>query len=513
MANGGYTVGHINVSRRLAAYMEGLTLHGGDHDGAPLVVLPWERRLLRLFDRPGNGATSVGRGNGKSAIVAAIAAAVLDPDGPLHGPRREVVCAAASFGQARIIFEDVVAMLGDRYDLGDRQHWRKMDSQNVAWLEHRASGARIRCIGGDPATAHGLRPFLVLCDEPAQWEAAKRDRMLAALRTGLGKTPGSRMVALGTRPADDGHWFARQLKGEGVAVAQVHAAGPDDPPFARRTWERANPSLRHLPSLRVALEDEAAAARHSPDLLASFRALRLNMGVEDTDVAVLLDAGTWEGIEGEAAAAGPAVWGIDLGTSAAQSAVAAFYPASGRLDAVAAFPREPSLEERGRRDGVGGLYVQCHRRGDLLTLGQRTVDIALLLQAAIARFGRPARVVTDRWREDELRDALERAGVPLAVVEVRGQGYKDGGEDVRAFRRACAEGVVVPVPSLLMRSAMAEARTVTDAAGNAKLSKNTEGGRRLRARDDAAAAAILAVSAGVRHPVAVTRRWRYRGAA
>ena len=96
-----------------------------------------------------------------------------------------------------MIFEDVVAFLGDRYDLEDRKVWRKQDSANRAWLEHKATGARVRCIGSDPATAHGLRPYLALIDEPAQHEASTRDRMLAAIKTGLGKTPGSRMLSLG----------------------------------------------------------------------------------------------------------------------------------------------------------------------------------------------------------------------------------------------------------------------------------------------------------------------------
>jgi len=91
-------------------------------------------------------------------------------------------------------------------------------------------------------------------------------------------------------------------------------------------------------------------------------------------------------------------------------------------------------------------------------------------------------------------------------------GYADGGADVRAFRRACADGRVTPASSLLLRSAMAEARTISDPAGNAKLSKGSQGGRRLRARDDAAAAAVLAVSAGVRQPTKPKPRWRYRGA-
>ena len=142
-----------------------------------------------------------------------------------------------------------------------------------------------------------------------------------------------------------------------------------------------------------------------------------------------------------------------------------------------------------------------------------SVDISALLRAALVRFGRPARVVADRWREAELRDALDKAGIPAAAFEARGMGFQDGAADVRAFRRACADGKVTPARSLLLRSAMAEARTVSDPAGNAKLSKGSQGGRRLRARDDAAAAAILAVAAGVRQPTLPARRWRYRGAA
>ena len=62
------------------------------------------------------------------------------------------------------------------------------------------------------------------------------------------------------------------------------------------------------------------------------------------------------------------------------------------------------------------------------------------------------------------------------------------------------EGKVTPVKSLLLTSAISEARTVADTAGNAKLAKGAEGGRRLRARDDAAAAAILVVGMSARYP-------------
>lgn len=171
----------MTLSADLIAHLSSLTLAGGDRDGESFRVLGWQRRLVRgIFSRQGDAAVSVARGNGKSALVAGVGAAVVDPLEPLHECRREVVCCAASFEQSRIIFEDVLGYLrAAGYDLDERLAWRKQDSANRAWLEYRASGARVRCIGSDPKTAHGLRLFLVLADEPAQWEPATRDRMLA----------------------------------------------------------------------------------------------------------------------------------------------------------------------------------------------------------------------------------------------------------------------------------------------------------------------------------------------
>ena len=489
---------------RLIDYLGGLTLAGGDRDGERFTVLPWEARFIRgAFGVEGDAALSVGRGNGKSALVAGIAAAMVDPDGPLHGPRRECVCVASSFDQSRVIFEDVLAFLRARHGLGDRKAWRLQDSANRATLEYRESGARVRCIGSDPTKAHGLRPALVLADEPAQWDSSKQERMLSALVTGLGKVRGSRMIALGTRPADSAHWFGKMLAG-GAEYAQVHAARPDDPPFQVRTWRRANPSLNHLPSLLTRIRDDAGKARSDPALLAAHRALRLNLGTADAQVSMLLDAGTWARIEADAEPDGRPAWGVDLGGTAAQSAVAAYWPTTGRLVALSAFPTEPSLAERGLRDGVGRLYSQCFERGELLTLGGAAVDVPALMRAALAAFGRPVSVSADRWREGELRDGLKAAGI-RAPLELRGQGYQDGGADVRAFRRGVAEGHVIPLPSLLLSSAMAEARTISDPALNAKLAKGAQGGRRHRARDDAAAAAILAVASGLRRPKAKRR--------
>ena len=94
-----------------------------------------------------------------------------------------------------------------------------------------------------------------------------------------------------------------------------------------------------------------------------------------------------------------------------------------------------------------------------------------------------------------LKDALDDPSWQRVTLIVRGQGFKDGSEDVRAWRRACAERKVSPVgPATLLTAALAEAVTVCDPSGNEKLAKDSEGGRRKNSRDDVAAAAILAVA-------------------
>ena len=235
-------------------------------------------------------------------------------------------------------------------------------------------------------------------------------------------------------------------------------------------------------------------------MLPGFEALRLNKGTSEVQRSSLLDANTWREIERDLVPKeGPCVWGIDLSDGAAMAAVAAYWTQTGRLEAVAGFGDNPGLQQRGLKDGVGRLYLDMEKRGELfVSPGSRTVNTKGLIREAMDRFGKPSVVCADRWRERELRDVLDGARVPAASLSFRGQGFKDGAEDVREFRRACLDGQVSPVKSLLLRAAMAEACTISDPAGNMKLAKNSEGGRRKRHRDDACAAAILAVAEGTR---------------
>ena len=180
------------------------------------------------------------------------------------------------------------------------------------------------------------------------------------------------------------------------------------------------------------------------------------------------------------------------------SSITGFWELTGRCESLAAFPADPPLDERERLDGVKpGLYRAMEKRGELLTLGGQVVPVDELLAAATERLGYPERIACDRWRIGELSDACTKAAV-LAPIMPRGQGFRDGGEDVRLFKTAALSGRVIPRPQLLVRSALSECRLVRDPAGNSKIAKAGEGKRR-RGRDDPACSTVLAVAEGTRY--------------
>ena len=249
----------------------------------------------------------------------------------------------------------------ERYDLSDGQaNGAYGTARTTPESRGSSNGARVVKVHrfrSLPALM-GWRPVLALYSmSRAQWEPSTSE----AIMTARGSCPVAHHWERG--PADA--IGSRRCSAGGADYAQVHAASAEDGRFDRRTWAKANPSLRYMPDLLAAIVREAGKAKLDPSALASFEALRLNTGVSDVVRQVLLSAETWQRIEGDVPAEGRPVWGVDLGTSAAQSCVAAYWRASGRLECLGAFPSQPGLAERGLRDGVGRLYVECTCRCEL----------------------------------------------------------------------------------------------------------------------------------------------------
>jgi phage terminase large subunit-like protein len=479
--------------------LQGLSIPEGPNAGQTVTLAPFQRQFIEGALAPDTSAAvlSIGRGNGKSAITAGLAL------GGLIGiwddqPRREIICAARTRDQGKIIW-DFVAGFAASLPLELRHKLNFLRAPRLQVEFHGDGGGHVlRVIAADGKSALGGAPTMAILDERGHWALDRGDELEHALLSGLGKRNG-RAFLISTSASDDTHpfskWIDDPLPG---AYVQEHRPPPGLPADDRDSLLIANPGALHGIGGSIEwLEAQAQRAiARGGSSLTSFRLYNRNERVsgETRDLLITLDE--WLACETDDLPPrdGGVVIGIDLGGSASMTAASFYWPSTGRLEAVGTFPTQPSLLDRGQADGVAGRYVEMHKRGELTTLGDKTVPVAPWLVEVMRHVAdQPILALTaDRYKQAELGEAITRAGVRAPLVW-RGQGFRDGGEDCERFRRAAFDGQIKARPSLLLRSAFADAVCLRDPANNLKLAK-----ARSTGRIDAAAASVLAVAQGAR---------------
>ena len=204
----------------------------------------------------------------------------------------------------------------------------------------------------------------------------------------------------------------RGRRGPGIhGSAGLRHHGPEE------VWRQGNPSLGSIKSLSY-MRRAALAAADDPSRQPSFRAHDLNAIAED-DSETIVSLTDWKQIETPLEDLPPRkgrVWmGFDAGGSASATAAVLLWE-SGRMEAMAAFPARPSIEERGKGDGVGDLFARMVRRRELLLLGNKEMDRAEFLRLLADRVVdfELAGCGADRYRRTEVVVAAE--GTPFAEV-------------------------------------------------------------------------------------------------
>ena len=152
--------------KALERYIESLVISQGRYAGERFRLLGWQRKLLRgAFGQPRDSAFSMGRGGGKTTLVAAIAAAAVDVDGPLVEPRSECLVIASSFDQGLICFRHVMSFLEptlEEYGTGPRGRFRIQDSANRGDDHGPEDGRHAARVGFRSSTPARRRPQAAL---------------------------------------------------------------------------------------------------------------------------------------------------------------------------------------------------------------------------------------------------------------------------------------------------------------------------------------------------------------
>ncbi len=487
------------TSTKAIRFLESLHIPEGPKAGQPVKLAPFQRQFVKgaLADGVNVAVLSIGRGNAKTALAGGLAFGAVMGKWDRQ-PRREILIAARTRDQARIAFDFVVAFMRGLSE--DEQKLFTVRRSPRLEIEYDGDGGGhfIRAIAADGKSALGSAPTLVLMDERGHWSADQGDALQHALLSGLGKR-GGRALIISTSAPDDAHPFSIWLDEDGPGIyRQEHRPSPGLPADDLDSLREANPGAAHgIGSSLEWLQGQARRAiARGGSTLTAFRLYNRNERVSGETRDVLLTVDEWLSCEtGDVPdRAGQVVIGIDLGGSASMTAAAFYWPDTGRLECLGTFPSRPSLLDRGQNDGVSGRYVEMQDRRELSILGDQTVPVAPWLVEVMKHVEGEAiaALTADRYKQAELGEAIDRAGIRAPIVW-RGQGFRDGGEDCERFRRAAFDGKVQTAPSLLLRSAFADAVTLRDPANNLKLAK-----ARSTGRIDAADATVLAVAEGAR---------------
>lgn len=491
--------GSETAEKKAIRFLENLKIPQGDLAGTPLNLAPFQKQFVEgaLADGISTAILSIGRGNAKTALSAGIAL------GGLLGvwdcqPRREVLIAARTRDQGKTAYDFVMGFC--EYlplEIQRRLTFRRAPRLEIEY-EGDGGGHLLKVIAADGKSALGSAPTLCLMDERGHWEIEKGDALESALISGLGKR-GGRALIISTSAADDTHPFSKWID-DAVpgSYVQEHRPSPGLPADDLPSLIIANPGSAFgigtkMDRLQAMAVQSIARGGSS---LATFRLYNRNERISGETRNLLLTMDEWLGCEVSdlPPRQGGVVIGIDLGGSASMTAAAFYWPETGRLECLGTFPSMPSLLDRGQVDAVGDRYVQMQDRGELTVLGSKTVPVAAWLTEVMAHVQgeQVLGLVMDRYKQSELGEALDRAGIRAPLIW-RGNGFRDGGEDCERFRRAAFDGKISAKPSLLLRSAFADAVCLTDPANNLKLTKARSNGR-----IDAAAASVVAVAEGTR---------------
>ena len=417
---------------------------------------PFQKWFLKGALAPGirRAALSLSRGNGKSTLAAFLLKRCLTPGDPLFRPGAEYLLLSGSLDLPRLVFNPLVAEL-------DEREYRTQTSTTRLGVYHND-----------------------------------------ALDTALGKPDSDmKVIYIGTlAPATGGWWHDLVDAGSAGSVYVQALRGNPEKWNSWREIMRVNPLASVSPELRAKLREERAQAQGDTRLKARFLSYRLNVPTADT-ATMLLEAEDWERCMARPVAPrqGQPIVALDLGGGRAWSAAVALWE-TGRIEALALTPGITELPAQEKRDRVPArTYRKLYDRGVLaVDEGRRVQSVEELWRMVVAAWGEPVLTLCDRFRLNELVDALG----PYVPIEPRVTRWSEASYDIRALRKGVKDGPLTVAPDALglLTVSLAASKIENDTGGNMRLIKRDRGSN--TGRDDVAAALTLAAGAFERYPAA-----------
>lgn len=508
------------AARAIEFFPAVLRLSEGQFEGRPFELHPAQAfKVGSLFGWKRSDGTrrfrrayiEEGKGNGKSPLAGGIGLYGLVAD---DEPGAQVFAAAAKMDQARILFNDAVAMVRQSPELEKRLTPSGINPvYNLAYL---ARGSFFRPLGRDTGkTGSGLRPHFVLIDE--LHEHPNRDA-LEMLERGF-KFRRNPLLFMITNSGSDRNSVCWEEHEHAVKVAHGEIEDDttfsyvcaldegDDPLEDPSCWAKANPLLG-VTITEGYLADVAAQAKAIPGKANGIRRLHFCQWTDAESAWIARE--TWEACEDPAMSLGDFVgrecWvGLDLGATKDMTARALVFRDGEAEDgqpkfALFAHGYTPADTLQAREKEDRAPYSVWVEQGHLTALPGKVIrldHVAADLVELSAEF-EIAAVAYDRWLIRNFETALDELGVTLPLLE-HPQGVnrrKDSPlwmpESIDAFEQLLLERRLRVAVSPVLRSAVAGSTFWASPAGLRRFEK-----QRASTRIDAAVASAMAIGAAM----------------
>lgn len=487
-------------------YEQVLKLNGGDFEGKPFVLLPWQKFVVgSIFGWMGADGyrrfrvvyVETAKGSGKSPLAAGVGMKGLVADGE---PRAEVYSAATKKDQAMILFRDAVAMVDQSPALNTRL--TKSGTGEKCWnLAYLQAGAFFRPISSDDGQS-GPRPHIGLVDELHEH---KTNTVVEMLRAGT-KSRRQALIFMITNSGSNklGPCWGYHEYAAKVAAGEMTDDGffpyvcaldeTDDPFEDEGCWPKANPSLQDadLPGYKY-IREQVTEAKGMPSKEAIVR--RLNFCQWTDAESPWISHEVWKGAEREydleSLRGRRAVAGLDLSSTTDLTGLVFFVEpvAEGEPWKIVPYAWLPDVDLQRKSDSDRVPWVQWRAEGLLDTTPGRAISKRVILQklSGMCDFFEVMEVAYDRWRIEDLLSLANDDGITLPPMRAFGQGYKDMSPAVEQFERMLLNGELVHPGHKVMTYCIGNAVIEQDGAENRKLSKEKAVGR-----IDLAVAAVMA---------------------
>ena len=413
-------------------------------------------------------ALSGARGLGKSTLAGWVTSCAISPQGALHADGGAVLIVAPTMSQGR---ECLIAARGFLEDVPDLR-WR--DSSAGVGVRHvpTASECRILAASSTSLLGYGAHAGVIVFDEVGAG-GTKGRAVFDAMLTSLGKRPGQRVIALGTRsPSGPADWWPKWLAATAgqprthIEVLEGDAANWRDPVEA----VKANPLAASEPLASV-LARERSEAESDPSALARYRSYRLNHASDPAAPRVFSEAELATVCARSAPPReGAPILSTDTGGFLSWSSACAIWPESGRIELWAIASRHSSVTLN-ERDGLFAGPAEVPPVGAIL--------------ARVEDFPEPpSLVVGDPHRFPEVQAWARSRSIRCAL---RGGRSSNLVGDVQAARRLLLDdGAAFALGGALLQLAAGEVSLTGDGRG---LKKTGQG------RDDPLRALLLCAGA------------------